>query len=100
VLYQTPAEFYHEADMGAQLNIKSEDAYRLASRLAELTGKSVTAAVTDALRTQVEQAEKARDKQAKIERIMALAADLCAHMTPPFSSSDTDEFYDENGFPK
>ena len=25
--------------MGAQLNIKSEDAYRLASRLSELTGE-------------------------------------------------------------
>ena len=29
--------------MGAQLNIKSEDAYRLASRLPELTGESLTA---------------------------------------------------------
>ena len=27
--------------MGAQLNIKSEDAYRLASRLSELTGESL-----------------------------------------------------------
>ena len=28
--------------MGTQLNIKSEDAYRLASRLSELTGESLT----------------------------------------------------------
>ena len=28
--------------MGVQLNIKSEDAYRMASRLAELTGESLT----------------------------------------------------------
>jgi hypothetical protein len=32
--------------MGAQLNIKSEDAYRLASRLVGLTGESLTRVVT------------------------------------------------------
>jgi antitoxin VapB len=86
--------------MGAQLNIKSEDAYRLASRLAKLTGKSVTAAVTDALRAQVEQQERERDKAARMARIKSLARDLKAHMTPPFSSSDPDDFYDEDGLPK
>ena len=86
--------------MGTQLNIKSEDAYRLASRLAELTGKSLTAAVTDALRENLEREERSRHKAAKIERILALAADLRAHMTPPFSSTDPDEFYDEDGLPK
>jgi len=86
--------------MGAQLNIKNEDAYRLASRLAELTGKSLTTAVTDALRDSLEREERARDKTAKIERVLALAADLRAHMTPPFSSSDPDDFYDEDGLPK
>ncbi|HEY1935212.1 MAG TPA: type II toxin-antitoxin system VapB family antitoxin [Acetobacteraceae bacterium] len=86
--------------MGAQLNIKSEDAYRLATHLSKLTGKSVTAAVTDALRAQVEQEEKARDKSARMAHIKAQAADLCAHMTPTFSSSDTDDLYDEDGLPK
>jgi antitoxin VapB len=37
--------------MGTQLNIKSEDPYRLASRLAALTGESLTTAVTNALRS-------------------------------------------------
>jgi antitoxin VapB len=86
--------------MGAQLNIKSEDAYRLASRLAKLTGKSLTTAVTDALRETLEREERTRDKAAKIERVLALAADLQAHMTPPFSSSDPDAFYDESGLPR
>ena len=36
--------------MGAQLNIKSEDAYRLASRISELTGESLTSVVIRALR--------------------------------------------------
>ena len=51
--------------MGAQLNIKSEDAYRLASRLAKLTGKSLTTVVTDALRDTLDREERARDKAAK-----------------------------------
>ncbi len=36
--------------MGQQLNIKSEDAYQLASELAQLTGESLTGAVTRVLR--------------------------------------------------
>ena len=47
--------------MGAQLNIKSEDAYRLASRLSELTGESLTAVVTKALRAELERQERQRD---------------------------------------
>ena len=39
--------------MGAQLNIKSEDAYRLASRLSELTGESLTSVVTKALQAEL-----------------------------------------------
>ena len=44
--------------MGAQLNIKSEDAYRLASRLSELTGESLTAVVTKALRAELAREER------------------------------------------
>ena len=47
--------------MGAQLNIKSEDAYRLASRLSELTGESLTSVVTKALRAELEREERERD---------------------------------------
>ena len=46
--------------MGAQLNIKSEDAYRLASRLSELTGESLTSVVTKALRAELERRSAAR----------------------------------------
>jgi hypothetical protein len=40
--------FFRNFRMGTQLNIKSEDAYRLASRLAELTGESLTTVVQKA----------------------------------------------------
>jgi len=85
--------------MGAQLNIKSEDAYRLASRLAELTGESLTSVVTKALQAELEREEKRRDAEARVDRVMAIAKEIRAHMREPVSS-DTSWLYDENGLPK
>jgi len=85
--------------MGAQLNIKNEDAYRLASRLAELTGKSLTTAVTDALRESLVREERARDRDERLRRVRAIAADIRQHLTRPLPSSNHDWLYDENGLP-
>ena len=85
--------------MGAQLNIKSEDAYRLASELAELTGKALTAAVTAALRERLERERRARDQAVLKQRLTALAAEIRAHMREPVTS-DHGWLYDENGLPK
>jgi hypothetical protein len=62
--------------MGAQLNIKSEDAHRPASRR-----------------------ERERDVEAEVDRVLALAKEIPAHMGEPVSS-DTSGMYDENGLPK
>lgn len=85
--------------MGAQLNIKSEDAHRLASRLAELTGESLTSVVTKALRAELDRRERERDVEADVDRVMALAKEIRSHMREPVSS-DTNWLYDENGLPK
>jgi len=85
--------------MGAQLNIKSEDAYRLASRLAKLTGESLTSVVTKALQAELEREQKRRDAEARVDRVMAIAKEIRAHMREPVSS-DTSWLYDENGLPK
>lgn len=85
--------------MGAQLNIKSEDAYRLASRLAELTGESLTSVVTKALQAELERQERQRDVDAEVDSIMAIAKEIRAHMREPVSS-DTSWMYDEDGLPK
>ncbi len=88
--------------MGMQLNIKGEEAYRLASRLAELTGQSLTKAVVEALRHQVEVQEKARDKEALMRDILALAAEIRAELTKDGEPLDlsTDFLYDdETGLP-
>ena len=87
--------------MGHQLNIKSDDAYALAAALSALTGESLTAAVTAALRERLEREHKARDRQHKIDRIRAITADIRANMAHPLPSSDHGWLYDETtGLPK
>ena len=82
------------SDMGAQLNIKSEDAYRLASRLAELTGESLTAVVTKALQAELERQERQRDIAARSSACWRWRREIRAHMREPVSS-DTSWMYDE-----
>ncbi len=86
--------------MGTQLNIKSEDAYRLASRLSELTGESLTGVVTKALRAELEREEHARDREERLRRVREITADIRRHLQHPLPSSDHDWLYDENGLPR
>ncbi len=86
--------------MGAQLNIKSEDAYRLASRLAELTGESLTSVVTKALQAELEREERARDREERLRRVRAITADIRRHLCHPLPGSNHDWLYDEDGLPK
>jgi antitoxin VapB len=86
--------------MGTQLNIKSEDAYRLASRLSEITGESLTAVVTKALRSELEREQRLRDKAALEEKLWSIAGEIKANM-PDDVSSDHDWLYDqESGLPR
>jgi antitoxin VapB len=62
--------------MASQLNIKSEDGYRLATALSALTGESLTTAVTEALRDRLEREHHARDRAGKHARLLALAAEI------------------------
>lgn len=85
--------------MGAQLNIKSEDAYRLAWQLAELTGESLTTVVTCALRSELERARHKRDLNTIVGRMLEAGREIRAHMTEG-ASSNHDWLYDENGLPR
>jgi antitoxin VapB len=87
--------------MGAQLNIKSEDAYRLASELAALTGESLTAAVTAALHERLERERRERDieRAGRLARIAALAAEIRASIPGPVSSADHNDLYGPDGLP-
>ena len=79
--------------MGAQLNIKSEDAYRLASRLSELTGESLTAVVTKALRAELAREEQSRDREERLRRVREITTDIRHHLKNPLPSSNHDWLY-------
>jgi len=68
--------------MASQLNIKSEDGYRLATALSALTGESLTTAVTEALRERLERERRAHDRAQKLARLTALAAEIRASLRP------------------
>ncbi len=86
--------------MNQQLNIKNVEARALASELAALTGESLTEAVTTALRERLERERKSREREAKIEAMLAIGREIRAHMLEPASSADHAEIYDpETGLP-
>jgi antitoxin VapB len=96
--YRPNKYFYLDVAMGAQLNIKSDDAYQLASRLAELTGESLTSAVTAALRERLDREQRKKDVEAKVARMLATGREIRAHMGGP-ASSDHDWLYGPDGLP-
>ena len=82
------------------LNIKSEKTHRMAKELARLTGKSMTAAVGEAVRERLERV-KGNSKQGLAERLLQIGRECAAHMKEPYKSIDHgDLLYDEKGLPK
>ena len=86
--------------MGTQLNIKSEEAYQLASRLSELTGETLTTVVTKALQTELEREQRLRDKAALRARLLALADEISANMEPGVTSDHNWLYDEETGLPR
>jgi len=83
--------------MGAQMNIKSDEAYALATEIAGRTGETLTQVVLEALRAR--QRELTKDE--RFERAMAICRDARSRMTPEFLATDFDDLlYDERGLPK
>lgn len=82
------------------LNIKNEEAHRLAAELAALTGESMASAVTVAVRERIERLRATRSGDLA-ERLMAIGRDCAVHLKEPFKSIDHgDLLYDENGLPR
>jgi len=81
------------------LNIKNHDAHRLAAELADLTGESLTAAVTVALRDRLERERRRRSRAHVAERLMAIGRRYAA--LPDAGDRTPEEIlgYDEHGLP-
>ena len=79
-----------------QLNIKSPEANTLARDLAEITGETLTEAVTKALSERLERERQARSREAKLERIRQIVEESGGAGEAP----DVNELlYDERGLP-
>jgi antitoxin VapB len=82
------------------LNIKKAETQKLARELAKLTGESMTAAVTEALR---ERLDRVRSSQGAgvADRLLKIGKDCARHLKEPYRSADHGELlYDEKGMPK
>jgi antitoxin VapB len=82
------------------LSIKDPEADRLARRLAEQTGETITQAVINALREQLAREErKADDDDQLVEDILEIARHFSS--LPVLDDRSADEIigYDENGLP-
>lgn len=85
--------------MGAQLNIKSNEAYRLATELAVQERTSITQVVLEALRARRRNLDS--EREAKLAEVMELCREARALMSPELLALDMDEYlYDELGLPK
>jgi antitoxin VapB len=84
------------------LNIKNDEAERLARELAAVTGESVTRAVTVAVRERLARLQH-RDDAAEAERaarLREIAHDAAGRWVEPYRSTDHgDLLYDESGLP-
>jgi antitoxin VapB len=82
------------------LNIKNPEAHRAAKEVAEITGESLTQAVTVALEERLQRLRAGQD-EARLQRMMALAKDIASRLKEPYKSIDhADLLYDERGLPK
>jgi antitoxin VapB len=81
-------------------NIENEETHRLVEELAKLTGESMTAAVTAAVRERLERIRRA-GAMSLADRLVAIGQDCATHLKEPFRSIEHGELlYDEHGLPR
>ncbi|PYV57898.1 MAG: transcription factor [Acidobacteria bacterium] len=79
------------------LNIKNVEAHRLAQQLAEITGESMTTAVTEAVRERLQRLR--RQPGTKADRLLRIGRECAAALGEEFRGLDHGQFlYDEKGW--
>lgn len=83
------------------LNIKNDEACRLARELARLTGETMSGAIAVALRERLARERRRRSVQARAGKLRAIA-ERCAQLMGPGPSAveHANMLYDERGLPK
>lgn len=85
--------------MAKVLNVKNEQAYRLAAQLADLKGESLTEAVLKSLQERLDR-EWLKPKDDIVQRLLAIGERLAN--APTYDARTPDEIigYDEYGVPR
>jgi antitoxin VapB len=82
------------------MNIKSREAHQLTKELSELTGESLTAAVTEAVRERLNRVRRERNGDLSA-RLLEIGRDCAARLKEPLRSVDHgDLLYDDRGLPR
>jgi antitoxin VapB len=82
------------------LNIKNAETERLTHQLAELTGESLTTAITVAVEERLERL-RAPQRAGVAERLLAIGRKTAPLLAEPYRSADHgDLLYDDRGLPK
>jgi antitoxin VapB len=82
------------------INIKNKETQKLAKELAKLTGESMAAAVTEAVR---ERLDRVREEHGTslADRLVRIGKDCAAHLEEAYRSVDHGELlYNEKGLPR
>ena len=79
------------------LSIKNDETERAIRELADMTGESMTAAVTQAVRERLDRLRS----DVEVNDILAMAREIRERMPPGYFDQDFDAMlYDEHGLPK
>lgn len=81
----------------AGLNIKNENVHRLAKRLAQETGQSMTTVIEQALEEKLIRLSRHQERTARLRRIIEILDRLPP--VPPGVTSDHSDLYDDDGLP-
>ena len=69
------------------MNIKNKETYRLTKQLSELTGESLTTAVTEAVRERLDRVRREHGVDLA-DRLLLIGRDCAAHLKEPFRTID------------
>jgi antitoxin VapB len=81
------------------MNIKDPEAHKLARRLAEETGETLTQAVRVAIKEKLSRVRRAKRSKATAEELRAIAKRFRSHLKGPVEDHGS-FLYDEKGLPK
>jgi antitoxin VapB len=84
----------------SSLNVKNKETYRLAYRLAKLTGETMTGAVTVALRERLERETRRRNRSGVADALIKIGRRCAAR--PVLDARTPEEIlgYDKHGLPR